>query len=91
MTTTMQAWSSAAYGPASGFRLEQVAIPAPGPGEVLLRVHATALNAGDVRLMLGDPLLVHHRVAGDGGLELAQLVARRQLAVEEEVRDLHEA
>lgn len=58
MTTTMKAWSNAAYGPASGFRLEQIAIPAPGPGEVLLRVHATALNAGDVRLMLGDPLLV---------------------------------
>ena len=55
---TMPAWRNEAYGPASGFRLERVTIPTPGPGEVLLRVHATSLNAGDVRLMLGDPLLV---------------------------------
>ncbi len=33
-------------------------MPVPGRGEVLLRVRATALNAGDVRLLLGDPLLV---------------------------------
>jgi len=58
IATTMPAWVRRAYGPAAGTRLEQLPVPVPGRGEVLLRVQATALNAGDVRLMLGDPLLV---------------------------------
>ncbi|WP_300266774.1 NAD(P)-dependent alcohol dehydrogenase [Microbacterium sp.] len=32
--------------------------PQPGRGEALLRIRATALNAADVRLMLGDPVLM---------------------------------
>lgn len=56
--TTMPAWVRRTYGPAAGTRIEQLPVPVPGRGEVLLRVQATALNAGDVRLMLGDPLLV---------------------------------
>lgn len=55
---TMPAWRRETYGPADGFRLEQIPVPAPRHGEVVLEVHATALNAGDVRVMLGDPLLV---------------------------------
>ncbi|WP_255305008.1 NAD(P)-dependent alcohol dehydrogenase [Microbacterium sp. 3J1] len=55
---TMPAWRRETYGSADGFRLEQIPVPAAARGQVLLRVHATALNAGDVRLMLGDPLLV---------------------------------
>nr|WP_201470925.1 NAD(P)-dependent alcohol dehydrogenase [Microbacterium hydrocarbonoxydans] len=55
---TMRAWRRESYGSADGVRLEQIPIPVPRRGEALLRVHATALNAGDVRLMLGDPLLV---------------------------------
>lgn len=58
MTETMPAWVRETYGTADGFRLEQVPMPTPRHGEVVLRVEATALNAGDVRLMLGDPLLV---------------------------------
>lgn len=57
-TGTMSAWSRETYGPADGVRLVQMPVPVPRPGEVVVRVHATALNAGDVRLMLGDPLLV---------------------------------
>ncbi|PRB09361.1 NAD(P)-dependent alcohol dehydrogenase [Microbacterium sp. MYb72] len=58
MTESMRAWRRETYGPAAGVALEQVPIPEPGAGEVLLRVRATSLNAGDVRLLLGDPLLV---------------------------------
>ncbi|MFS0910586.1 NAD(P)-dependent alcohol dehydrogenase [Microbacterium sp. 179-I 3D2 NHS] len=58
MTDRMSAWRRETYGPAAGTRREQVALPHPERGEVLLRVHATSLNAGDVRLLLGDPLLV---------------------------------
>lgn len=54
----MKAWRRETYGPADGVALERIPVPVPGRGEVLLRVHATALNAGDVRLLLGDPLLV---------------------------------
>lgn len=54
----MPAWRRETYGPADGFRLEQIPVPVPRRGEVVLRVEAAALNAGDVRLMLGDPLLV---------------------------------
>jgi len=57
-TPMMPAWRRETYGPADGFRLEQIPVPVPRRGEVVLRVEATALNAGDVRLMLGDPLLV---------------------------------
>lgn len=55
---TMPAWRRETYGAADGVTLEQIAMPMPRHGEVVLTVHATALNAGDVRLMLGDPLLV---------------------------------
>lgn len=55
---TMPAWLNDRYGSASDTRQEAVPTPQPGSGEVLLRIRATALNAGDVRIMLGDPLLV---------------------------------
>lgn len=55
---TTTAWVREDYGPAEGTGATEVPTPRPGPGEVLLAVRATALNAGDVRLLLGDPLLV---------------------------------
>ncbi|WP_223622563.1 NAD(P)-dependent alcohol dehydrogenase [Microbacterium sp. EST19A] len=57
-TSTMSAWSRETYGPADGVTLQTIPVPVPGRGEVVLRVLATGLNAGDVRLLLGDPLLV---------------------------------
>lgn len=56
--STMNAWEQRAYGGPDSARLTRVATPKPGKNEVLLRVRATALNAGDVRVMRGDPLLV---------------------------------
>ncbi|MFE6997053.1 NAD(P)-dependent alcohol dehydrogenase [Microbacterium sp. NPDC057659] len=58
MPETMSAWTQNAYGPASAVRRAEQPTPVPGRGEVLLKVRATALNAGDVRIMQGDPLLV---------------------------------
>ncbi|KJL20339.1 Phthiocerol synthesis polyketide synthase type I PpsC [Microbacterium oxydans] len=58
MSRSMKAWRRETYGPADGVTLERIPVPVPARGEVLLRVRATALNAGDVRLLLGDPLLV---------------------------------
>ncbi|MGW8483059.1 NAD(P)-dependent alcohol dehydrogenase [Microbacterium sp. NPDC055903] len=58
MSQTMTAWLGREYGAASATVPEELTIPVPGQGQVLLRIHATALNAGDVRIMRGDPLLV---------------------------------
>lgn len=55
---TMTAWLQHRYGGPESVAPETVAVPAPGRGEVLLRVRATSLNSGDVRLMRGEPLLV---------------------------------
>lgn len=55
---TMPAWLNRRYGTADGTQQETVPTPQPGRGEVLLRIRATALNAADVRIMLGDPLLL---------------------------------
>lgn len=58
MPTTMSAWRRETYGPAAGTTLQEIPVPVARHGEVVLRVLATGLNAGDVRLLLGDPLLV---------------------------------
>lgn len=58
MHATMSAWVQTAYGPVSAVQRTWQPTPAPGRGEVLLEVRAAALNAGDVRIMQGDPLLV---------------------------------
>lgn len=57
MDATMPAWRNERYGGPEETRIETVPVPRPAAGEVLLQVRATALNAGDVRVMLGDPLL----------------------------------
>lgn len=55
---TMTAWRQTTYGGPEVVRAEQVPVPTPGRGEVLLKIRATALNSADVRLMRGDPMLV---------------------------------
>ena len=59
------------YGPPETLRLEQVPQPRPAPGEVLVRVHATALNSWDWDLMVGTvmgrvtaPLRPPHKILG---------------------------
>ncbi|MFJ6955064.1 NAD(P)-dependent alcohol dehydrogenase, partial [Micromonospora aurantiaca] len=45
------------YGPPETLVLADVETPAPGPGDVLVRVEAAALNAYDWHVMRGDPRL----------------------------------
>ncbi|KAE8764340.1 zinc-binding dehydrogenase [Georgenia thermotolerans] len=54
----MTAWRQTEYGGPEVLRAEQVPVPTPGRGDVLLKIGATALNAADVRLLRGDPLLL---------------------------------
>ncbi len=46
----MKAWFARHYGGPEVLRLEELPIPSPKPGEVLIRVHATSVNSGDVRV-----------------------------------------
>ena len=55
---TRTVWRQHAYGSADAVAAESVELAHPGRGEVLLRVEAASLNAGDVRMMRGDPALI---------------------------------
>ncbi|WP_203582399.1 NAD(P)-dependent alcohol dehydrogenase [Microbacterium hibisci] len=57
-TDRMPAWRQERYGGVDAVTLGEAEVPAPGRGEVLLRLRATGLNNGDVRVMRGEPRLV---------------------------------
>ena len=46
------------YGPPDLLTLEELSRPAPGPGEVLVRVRAASVFAGDLHAVRGTPLFV---------------------------------
>ena len=59
----MRALVSSSYGPLEDLRFTDLPVPAPGPGEVLVRTQAVALNPADRSLVLGvmkDVLPVEH-------------------------------
>ncbi|QEE60251.1 NAD(P)-dependent alcohol dehydrogenase [Salinibacterium sp. dk2585] len=56
--TTMTAWAQHHYGGPETVESRTIDVPAPAKGEVLLKVCATSINAGDIRVMRGDPMLV---------------------------------
>src|SRR5580693_9036426 len=63
----MRAVVQSGYGaaPEDVFRLEQIARPAIGPCEVLVRVRAASVDAGTSHMMTGIPYLI--RLAGPRG------------------------
>jgi NADPH:quinone reductase-like Zn-dependent oxidoreductase len=90
--TTMQAVVQDVYGEAGVLRVEEVARPVAGPGEVLVRVQAAGVDRGVWHVMAGLPYPI--RLAGFGlraprarvrGLDLAGVVE----AVGPGVTDLH--
>ena len=46
------------YGPPEVLRIEEVADPAPGPGELLVRVHRSSVNRTDSGFRKADPFIV---------------------------------
>ena len=70
MVERMRSWRMAAAG--KPLRLEEDALPSPGPGEVLLRVRACGLCHTDVGFLYGGvrpnaplPLTLGHEIVGD--------------------------
>lgn len=55
---TMPAIVHHRYGSPEGLAIEEVPIPAPGEGEVLVRVEASSLNALDWHFLTGTPYLI---------------------------------
>ena len=46
--------------PGVGLELRQVPIPEPGPGQVLIKIHKTAICGTDVHIYNWDPWAVEH-------------------------------
>jgi NADPH:quinone reductase-like Zn-dependent oxidoreductase len=57
LESAVKAITQERYGSPDLLRLSEVEKPTPKPDEVLVRVHAAALNARDWHMMRGDPLL----------------------------------
>ena len=51
----MRAMLLHSFGETPDFRLSDVPVPAPGPGQVLIRVAATAVNPIDIKMRLMKP------------------------------------
>jgi len=49
---------------ASGLAYETMPVPAPGPGEVLVEVHATAITAGELTWPESTPFIPAHDLSG---------------------------
>ncbi|HWI30565.1 MAG TPA: NAD(P)-dependent alcohol dehydrogenase [Microbacterium sp.] len=57
-TRTMHAWTQTRYGAPDAVQDVVVDIPLPGPLEVVVRVRASSINAADIHIMRGEPLLL---------------------------------
>jgi NADPH:quinone reductase len=67
----MRAWRVHAYGaPTDVLQLDSVAVPAPGPGDVLVRVHAIPLNLNDLERISGGNMMVEPELPSIPGMEV---------------------
>lgn len=83
----MKAFVQTGFGSPEVLALRGVEKPVPGEGEVLVRVHACSVNAGDYFMMSGTPRFL--RLARARGRILGWDVAGVVVAAAPGVTDLH--
>jgi NADPH2:quinone reductase len=72
---TMRAWRTHQYGqPREALHLDTVPVPAPGPGELLVRVQAIPLNLNDLERITGGNMMVRHELPYAPGMEVFGVV-----------------
>lgn len=74
-TVTMRAWRLHEYGqPTEVLRLEEVAVPEPGPGEVRVKVQGIPLNLNDLERVTGGNMAVRPEFPYAPGMEVMGVV-----------------
>jgi NADPH2:quinone reductase len=69
--STMRAWRVHSYGaPLDVLQLEEVPVPAPGTGELLIRVEAIPLNLNDLERIDGGNMMVRPDLPYSPGMEI---------------------
>jgi NADPH2:quinone reductase len=73
--TTMRAWRVHEYGePTRVLQIDDVPVPEPGPGELLVRVQAIPLNLNDMERITGENMLVRPPLPTIPGMEVMGIV-----------------
>ena len=73
---TMRAWRVHDYGePRDVLQIDEVPLPEPGPGELLIRVHAIPLNLNDMERVTGKNMMVRPPLPTIPGMEVMGVVA----------------
>ena len=72
----MRAWRTHVYGrPSEVLRLDEIATPQPGPGELQVRVQAIPLNLNDLERITGGNMMVRPELPYSPGMEVMGVVA----------------
>lgn len=72
---TMRAWRVHEYGTSADvLQLDEVPVPTPGPGELLVRVQAIPLNLNDIDRMSGANMMVRPPLPTIPGMEVMGIV-----------------
>ena len=70
--TSMRAWRVHEYGdPLEVLKLEEVDVPTPGAGEVLVRAEAIPLNVNDLERITGGNMMAPPEFPYSPGMELS--------------------
>ena len=69
---TMRAWRTHEYGeePSQVLKLDEIPLPVPQPGELLVRVQAIALNLNDLERVTGRNMMVRPELPCTPGMEV---------------------